>query len=218
MTISDSTHQTPPPAPPPSRRGPYAKGVQRRQQILDRALAVFDERGFEGTSLRALGEAIGVSHAALRHYFDSREQLLLEVLREADGRALEAAEESGLGAVDFVLRSADYNMRIPGLMALYTTMSAQALESSNERSREFFVERYASIRRALATIFEVGRQQGVVRPDVPVDLAAALVIAACDGLATQWLIDSRVDMRGAMELLDRLLGTSSSEHPGPAEG
>ncbi|SDD93145.1 TetR/AcrR family transcriptional regulator [Auraticoccus monumenti] len=216
MTISDPTQPTPAPA-TPSRRGPYAKGVQRRQQILDRALTVFDERGVEGTSLRALGEAIGVSHAALRHYFDSREQLLLEVLREADRRALEAAEESGLGAVDFVLRTADYNMRIPGLMALYTTMSAQALESSNERSREFFVERYASIRGALTNIFEVGRQQGVSRPDVPVDLAAALVIAACDGLATQWLIDSRVDMRGAMELLDRLLGTSSSDHPRPPQ-
>lgn len=193
------------------RRGPYPKGMRRRQQILERALTVFNERGLEGTSLRALGEAIGVSHAALRHYFDSREELLLEVLREADRRAIEFAEESGRGAVDFVLRGADYNMRIPGLMALYNTMSAHALETGNEHSRAFFVERYDGVRRALATIFEVGQEQGTVRRDIPVDAAAALVIAACDGLATQWLIDSRVDMRGAMHLLDRLLGTSSAD-------
>jgi TetR/AcrR family transcriptional regulator, transcriptional repressor of aconitase len=212
MTMSDSVIDARAPEPASDgRRGPYAKGMQRRQQILDRALEVFNERGFEGTSLRALGEAIGVSHAALRHYFPSREELLLEVLREADRRAIEFADRSGAGAVDFVLRGADYNMAIPGLMALYNTMSAHALETNNEHSRAFFVERYDTVRRALATIFEVGQAQGTVRTDIPVDAAAALVIAACDGLATQWLIDSRVDMRGAMHLLDRLLGISSSD-------
>lgn len=190
---------------------PLTKGERRRRQMLDRALDVFHERGLEGTSLRALGEAIGVSHGALRHYFPSREHLLLEVLREADRRALEFAEESGRGAVDFVLRGADYNMRIPGLMALYNTMSAGALERGNETSREFFVERYEHIRRSLVSVFEVGRAQGTVRADISVEDAAALVIAACDGLATQWLIDPRVDMRGAMHLLDRLLGTSSTD-------
>ncbi|MCK6079393.1 TetR/AcrR family transcriptional regulator [Microbacterium sp. EYE_5] len=187
-----------------------AKSERRRRQLLDRALSVFNERGLEGTSLRALGEAIGVSHGALRHYFPSREHLLLEVLREADRRALEFSEESGKGAVDFVLRGADYNMRIPGLMALYNTMAASALERDNVTSREFFVERYDNIRRALVTVFEVGREQGTIRSDISIEDAAALVIAACDGLATQWLIDPQVDMRSAMHLLDRLLGTSST--------
>ncbi len=190
---------------------PLRKGERRRRQILDRALDVFDERGLEGTSLRALGEAIGVSHSALRHYFPSRDDLLLEVLREADRRALAFAEESGRGAVDFVLRGADYNMRIPGLMALYNTMAASALQKGNEYSRAFFVERYDFIRCSLVAVFEVGRAQGSVRDDISIEDAAALVIAACDGLATQWLIDPRVDMRAAMHLLDRLLGTSSTD-------
>jgi TetR/AcrR family transcriptional regulator, transcriptional repressor of aconitase len=191
--------------------GSASKGEKRRRQLLDRALGVFHERGLEGTSLRALGEAIGVSHGALRHYFPSRDVLLLEVLREADQRALDIAEESGLGAVDFVLRGADYNMRIPGLMALYNTMTASALERGNEATKQFFVDRYELIRRSLATVFEVGQRNGTVRSDMSVDQAAALVIAACDGLATQWLIDPRVDMRGTMHLLDRLLGTSSTD-------
>jgi TetR/AcrR family transcriptional regulator, transcriptional repressor of aconitase len=90
-------------------------------------------------------------------------------------------------------------------------MAASALESGSEASREFFVERYDHIRRALVTVFEVGRAEGTVRDDISVEDAAALVIAACDGLATQWLIDPRVDMRAAMHLLDRLLGTSSTD-------
>ncbi|MGO1855018.1 MAG: helix-turn-helix domain-containing protein, partial [Microbacterium sp.] len=61
------------------RQGAHAKGVARRQEILDRAIDVFRERGADGTSLRRIAEAIGVSHAALLHYFDSREQLLVAV-------------------------------------------------------------------------------------------------------------------------------------------
>jgi len=34
---------------------------------------------------------------------------------------------------------------------------------------------------------------------------AALVIAASDGLQTQWLLDPDVDQVGALALLDRLL-------------
>src|SRR5918995_6242108 len=70
--------------PAPRARGPYAKGLARRQQILDRAIEVFARRGSAGTSLRSIAQEIGVSHAALTHYFSSREQLLVEVYREAE--------------------------------------------------------------------------------------------------------------------------------------
>ena len=59
--------------------GSYEKGVARRQEILERAAQVFRERGADGTSLRRIAAMIGVSHAALLHYFDSREQLLVAV-------------------------------------------------------------------------------------------------------------------------------------------
>lgn len=207
--MSATASPPPPEASPGGRPGVYAKGRERREQILDRTLAVYHERGLEGTSLRAIGEAIGVSHAALRHYFASREQLLVEVLREADRRGVEFAEQSGGGAVDFMLRGADYNARIPGLMALYRTMSAQALEQGNEVSRDFFAERYAYLRRSLITIFESARAQGTFRADIPLEEAAAIVIATSDGLGMQWLLDPAVPMRSAMHLLDRLFGEAS---------
>jgi len=49
--------------------------VRRRQQILDSAITLLAQRGVDRASLRTVGEAIGVSHAAL-HYFSSRYELL----------------------------------------------------------------------------------------------------------------------------------------------
>ena len=60
-------------APRIGRAGSYSKGIARRQEILDRAIEVFRQRGADGTSLRRIAQAIGVSHGALLHYFSSRE-------------------------------------------------------------------------------------------------------------------------------------------------
>jgi AcrR family transcriptional regulator len=186
------------------RRGPYAKGVLRRQQILDRALEVFHELGFESTSLRAIGEAIGVSHAALRHYFGSREELFIEVLRENDRQAAAELRHSG-DTITLGAAAVKRNSHVPGLMALYSTMTARALEAGNEHSREFFVARYEFIRGEVFSFLERGRLLGTIREDIPLDIAAALFVAASDGLSTQWQLDRAVDIEAALGLLDRLL-------------
>ena len=46
---------------------------------------------------------------------------------------------------------------------------------------------------------------GSLRADLDPALVAALVIAASDGLQTQWLLDASVDHEAALALLDRLL-------------
>ena len=200
----------------PVSRGRYPKGVRRRQEILDRTIEVFADVGFEGASLRAVGEAIGVSHAALRRYFATREELFLEVLREKDRQALAQARERGRDALGLADNLEDYASTVPGLMALRTSMVARALEVGNERSRDFFRERYASLRQeAVDALVDGG--PAVVGDDVPLEAAAALVIAALDGLTTQWLLDPDLDIRSSMVLLERLLAPAGGPRPAPDE-
>lgn len=188
----------------PGSRGPYPKGLRRRQEILDRTIEVFADVGLEGASLRAVGEAIGVSHAALRRYFATREELFLEVLREKDRQALAEAHERDRETLSLAESLEDYASRVPGLMALRTSMVARALEAGNEHSREFFRGRYAALREEALSALRA-REGGVVRDDIPLEAAAALVIATLDGLTTQWLLDPDLDIRASMVLLERLL-------------
>jgi TetR/AcrR family transcriptional regulator, transcriptional repressor of aconitase len=185
-------------------RGPYAKGVQRRKEILDRTLDVVASKGIDGTSLRAIGEAIGVSHAALRHYFDSREALLLEVLRERD-----AESTRRLDGVDGVLNrmagAADHNVSVPGLVTMYTTLLATSVEPGNETSRAFFAERFEIARADLAGQLRDELQASGRHSDADLDQVASLIIAAFDGLQVQWLLDRSVDIAGTLRLLERVL-------------
>ncbi|GAA2467543.1 TetR/AcrR family transcriptional regulator [Winogradskya humida] len=188
------------------RRGSYEKGVRRRQEILDRAIEVFAERGAQGTSLRAIGEAIGVSHAALKHYFDSREELLIEVYRAAEERSTLGDPPVGTtGPVGLMTHAARRNHGVPGLVQLYSTLVASALENGHDAARSFFSARFRDLRGLLADRVREEQRDGHIRADIAPEAAAALIIAASDGLQTQWLLDPSVDIEESLSLLESLL-------------
>jgi len=56
-------------------------GAATRQRLLDAAERLLAERGFEGTSLRAVTQAAGTSVSAANYHFGSKEALLGETFR-----------------------------------------------------------------------------------------------------------------------------------------
>lgn len=62
-------------------RPPGADAEQTKTAILDAALAVFADRGFEGASIRDITGSIGVGHNLVRHYFGSKEDLWRAAVR-----------------------------------------------------------------------------------------------------------------------------------------
>jgi AcrR family transcriptional regulator len=180
--------------------------VRRRQQILDSAITLLAQRGVDRASLRTVGEAIGVSHTALRHYFSSRDELLVEAYRTHEARAAQDAPAASESAVGLIIEAAERNRSIPGLVELYATLTTDALQEQHAVTREFVRGRFRSLREALAGMIVSGQQAGRIAPGIdPLD-AAALVIAASDGLQIQWLLDpDTVDVGRSLSILERLL-------------
>ncbi len=104
-----------------------------------------------------------------------------------------------------MVRAAERNVTIPGFVSLYTSLLAGSLEPDREYSREFFSERFARIRERLAELIRIGQEEGTMRRGIEPEAMAALVIAASDGLQTQWLLDPDVDIARSLELLERIL-------------
>nr|WP_245559190.1 TetR/AcrR family transcriptional regulator [Microbacterium indicum] len=189
---------------PIGRSGAYAKGVARRQEILDRAIEVFAERGAAGTSLRQIAQAIGVSHAALLHYFDSREQLLVAVYDHAEsGR--DRGGQTASGAVDLMVEAAVHNVAVPGMVQLYSTLVAAALEDGAGESRPFFTDRFERVRGDSARRIREEQKRGTVRNDIDAESLASMLIAISDGLQTQWLLDPSIDLEGTLAKFQDLI-------------
>lgn len=193
-------------APVIGRSGSYAKGVARRREILDRAIEVFTERGADGTSLRRIAQALGVSHAALLHYFDSREQLLVAVYEHAEARRDEAnGHHRPEHAADVMVRAAVQNVEVPGLVQLYSTLVAASLEADSVASKAFFTHRFEAVRAALTEDLLRDQAAGLVRDDIDAARTAALIVAASDGLQIQWLLEPSIDLEETLRTFATLL-------------
>ena len=57
------------------------RGETSRAAILNAALDLFQERGYEATTMRSIAERTGVSLGSSYHYFPSKEHLVLEFYR-----------------------------------------------------------------------------------------------------------------------------------------
>ena len=187
-------------------RGRYPKGIARRQEILDKAIEVFARRGSKRTSLRAIAQEVGVTHAALTHYFGSLEELLVAVYRESERRSDEAEPLQTDVTPAMAMRvAAERNRRIPGLVQLYSTLTARAIEEDHPAAQEFATARFARLRDEISDQVRDLQASGRLRADLDPGLVAALVVAASDGLQTQWLLDPEVDHERALSMLDELL-------------
>ena len=110
-----------------------------------------------------------------------------------------------------MVRAAHRNVTVPGFVSLYTSLLAGSLEPDRQYSREFFATRFARIRDRLSALIRIGQEEGGIRADVDPEAMAALVIAASDGLQTQWLLEPSVGIERSLALLELIL------EPDPAE-
>ena len=58
---------------PRGRQRDAALSERRREEILDAAALAFAQRGFAGTEMQSIADAVGVSKGALYHYFPGKE-------------------------------------------------------------------------------------------------------------------------------------------------
>ncbi|MER5719117.1 TetR/AcrR family transcriptional regulator [Streptomyces sp. NPDC002132] len=70
----------------PERESEQDAHGDRRAQLVEAAVDHVAAHGIADLSLRGLGAAIGVSHRMLIHYFGSKEQLLVEIVRTSERR------------------------------------------------------------------------------------------------------------------------------------
>jgi AcrR family transcriptional regulator len=179
------------------RRGSYAKGVARREEILESALDVIGRKGYQNASLKEIADVVGVTPAALLHYFGSKEELFTEVLRTRDQH--DGLDPAGLSADDAraaFLGVIRHNTEVPGVVALFSRLSVDAADPEHP-AHSYFLDRSERLRETIADNFGAEGRRSALDPDT----LARVIQAASDGLQLQWMIDPSVDMPGIMAAL-----------------
>jgi AcrR family transcriptional regulator len=199
------------------RRGSYAKGVAKREEILTRALDVIAREGYSGASIKELADAVGLSQAGLLHYFGSKEELFTEILRKRDeldsvDQGLAGDLQQGLAAEttappdirEGYLSVIRHNADVPGLVHLFARLSVDAADPGHP-AHQFFVTRGESLRDFFATAIAAQQSSGAITDRVDADTLARIFQAVADGLQVQWMLEPEVDMAATVDALFDLL-------------
>ncbi len=186
----------------PANAGPstrrYAKGEAKRHEILVAALAVVAGHGYRNSTLQEIADAVELTKAGVLHYFDSREDLMAQVLRERDlldGVAYTPADGDSLTQLR---RTVEHNRSVPGLVQLYSRVVVEA-EAPEHPAHAYVFERYDNLVQSLAEGVRRRQEAGTARPDLDPVVAARMAIALSDGLQLQWLHDQSLDMSAVFD-------------------
>jgi AcrR family transcriptional regulator len=188
----------------------------RRTELTRAAARLFAEKGYHGTSVGDLAQALGVQKGSLYAHIDSKADLLWEVAREgaeAFHAALDAVPEDGpvLERIEAALRA---HLRVVAEQLDVATVFVREWRYLEGERRERFVAERRRYEERVRALFREGRELGRLRADLDDGTAALLMLSAANWAYT-WLrpgtaTDALADRFTAL-LLDGMRGYAS--HP-----
>ena len=188
--------------------GRYPKGVAKRAEILQAALALVARQGFHQTSVRDIADAVGLTPAGLLHYFESKDDLWVAILRTRD--EIDAARDPD--DVDPAATFADlvrHNAEVPGLVQMFTNLSAAAATDPDHPAHTYFREHYAHTRATMAAGLRRMQVSGRLEASVDPEVLASILMAVSDGMQLQWMFDGSRDMSAHVEAVIMLARTGN---------
>jgi AcrR family transcriptional regulator len=164
----------------------------RRSELRREAARLFAERGYHGTSIGDLAEALGVQKATLYAYIESKQDLLYETMREgADAfhGALDAIPEQ-LPPVEKIQLALRGHLRVVAEQLDVATVFVQEWRYLEGERRDEIVAERRRYEERIRALFREGRELGELRTDLEDGTAALLMLSAANWAYT-WLQGGR---------------------------
>lgn len=161
--------------------------IARRKQILDAALALFAQKGFQKTSLSDIAAAINVSKGVISYHFDGKEDLGEQVLRHGLRNYSRFVQDHLCAyktATEKLLRFPEACLayvRQHQLDYLIYTDTQSSFASPHDR-RKFLAEQDRGLRQLLVGMIEDAKKEGGIA-DVKPEPIADILQATVDGLS-----------------------------------
>jgi TetR/AcrR family transcriptional regulator, cholesterol catabolism regulator len=164
----------------------------RRSELTREAARLFAERGYHGTSIGDLAQALGVQKASLYAHISSKQDLLYATMREgADAfhTALDGVPEDASASEKVRLAMRAHLRVVADQLDVATVFVREWRYLEGERRDEILEERRRYEERFRA-FFREGRELGELRTDLD-DGAAALLTLSAMNWAYTWLTPGR---------------------------
>jgi TetR/AcrR family transcriptional regulator, cholesterol catabolism regulator len=172
----------------------------RRNELTRQAARLFAEKGYHGTSIGDLAEAMGVQKGSLYAHIDSKADLLWEVARDgavAFHEALDAVPDE-LKATEKIRAALRAHLRVVAEQLDVATVFIREWRYLDGERREAFLAERRRYEERFRALFREGRELGELRTDLDDATATLLALSAANWVYTWLRPDADTD-----ELADR---------------
>ncbi|MET9555483.1 TetR/AcrR family transcriptional regulator [Streptomyces sp. NPDC006645] len=156
------------------------------ETLLTVAVGVFNERGYDGTSMEHLSKAAGISKSSIYHHVAGKEELL----RRAVSRAIDglfgildepgAARGRAIEQVEYVTRRT-----VEVLMAELPYVTLLLRVRGNTKTERWAMERRREFDQRVADLLKAAATDGDLRADMDIRLATRLLFGMINSLV-EW--------------------------------
>src|SRR5436305_1493457 len=150
----------------------------RRAELTRAAARLFAEKGYHGTSIGDLAEALGMQKGSLYSHIDSKADLLWEVAREgaeAFHTGLDGIPEDGpvLERIQLALRA---HLRVVAEQLDIATVFVREWRYLDDERRERFLAERRRYEERIRALYREGREHGELRTDLDDGTATLLTL------------------------------------------
>jgi AcrR family transcriptional regulator len=164
----------------------------RRRELTREAAKLFAQKGYHGTSIGDIAEAMGVQKGSLYAHIASKEDLLYETMREgADAfhAALDAVPED-TPAVEKIRLALRGHLRVVAEQLDVATVFVQEWRYLEGERRDEIVAERRRYEERIRDLFREGRELSELRADLD-ETAAVLLLLSAANWAYTWLQPGR---------------------------
>ncbi|MFK0270448.1 TetR/AcrR family transcriptional regulator [Pseudomonas asiatica] len=153
----------------------------RREAIGEAAVALFARQGFQSTTIEQIAKAAGVSAPTVFAYFNSKQEIVLETLREADARAIVATRQRIARLDDPAEALCQLERHVVenafGMLpaALWRELLPQILGKADEGLPAAYRKVNGLLVHEIARVLNDYKKRGMLRSDLDVDYVAFLI-------------------------------------------
>jgi AcrR family transcriptional regulator len=192
-----------------------ARGVDRRA-VIRKLSALIAEHGIDGTSMRDIGRAAGLSTGTLNYHFGSKRGLVIAAMDSVYALPEDWEAHAHLPAMAQLRRMERTfildNETLRRWWRFWIEYMAHAARDDELRARH--EQRYTRQHRFYARIIRSGIEAGELRRELGPNQASHALLATANGLAVhQVVVPALVTPARARELLDAHLSALEAAHP-----
>ncbi|PWA09754.1 TetR/AcrR family transcriptional regulator [Pueribacillus theae] len=177
------------------------KPEERKNEILDAAEKLFTTKGYSNTTINDILQMVGIAKGTFYHYFQSKEEVMDEVVMRFIDKGVEAAK---LIASDPNLKAHEKIFQIIMAQSPDVTQKEQMIDqlhqtNNAEMHQKSLVETILQLTPILADVIEQGIEEGAFKTPYPKETVEFLLVSS------QFLFDEGIFKWKPDELMQKAL-------------